>query len=132
MSQPLTRRQAVKAAGAVGASLLGAEPGNDLTSKPAVELVALMRSRKVSAMEVLEAHLKQIERVNSKVNAIVTLVPEMAREAARKADEAIAKKAPLGLCTDFPSRTRTCRTLRESARRMARRCSRTTFPPAIH
>ena len=53
-------------------------------------------------MEVLDAHLKQIERVNSKVNAIVTLVPDMAREAARKADEAIAKKLPLGPLHGLP------------------------------
>ena len=62
----------------------------------------MMRSRKVSVMEVLEAHLKQIERVNSKVNAIVTLVPDMARAAARKADEAIARKAPLGPLHGLP------------------------------
>ena len=102
MSESLTRRQAVKAAGAVGASLLSAEPGNDLTSKSAVDLASMIRRRTVSVMEVLDAHLKQIERVNSKVNAIVTLVPEMAREAARKADEAVAKGVALGPLHGLP------------------------------
>ena len=43
--------------------------------------------RQVSAVELLEAHLTQIERVNPEVNAIVTLVPELARERAAAADE---------------------------------------------
>jgi amidase len=53
----------------------------------AVEMATLIRAKKLSAREALAAHLKQIERVNPKVNAIVTLVPEMAADAAAKADE---------------------------------------------
>lgn len=101
-NEPLTRRQAVQAAGAIGATLLAAEPTNDLTAKSAVELASMIRKRTVSVSEVLEAHLQQIDRVNSKVNAIVTLVPEMARESARKADEAIAKRATLGPLHGLP------------------------------
>ena len=41
-------------------------------------MARLIRAKKLSAREALAAHLKQIERVNPKVNAIVTLVPEMA------------------------------------------------------
>jgi hypothetical protein len=48
----------------------------------AVEMARLIRAKKLSAREALAAHLKQIERVNPKVNAIVTLVAEMAAEAA--------------------------------------------------
>lgn len=58
----------------------------------ALDLVALLRNRKISAREVMAAHLTQISRVNSKVNAIVTLVPEdqlMAQ--ALEAHESIAK-----------------------------------------
>ena len=39
----------------------------------------------------MEAHLAQIEKVNPQVNAIVTLVPELALEQARKADEKLAQ-----------------------------------------
>src|SRR5262245_64991284 len=53
----------------------------------AVEMARLIRSKKLSAREALAAHLKQIERVNPKVNAIVTLVAEMAAESAARADE---------------------------------------------
>ena len=45
----------------------------------AIEMARLIRAKKLSAREALAAHLKQIERVNPKVNAIVTLVPELAR-----------------------------------------------------
>jgi len=68
----------------------------------ATEMARLIRDRKLSAREALEAHLKQIERVNPKVNAIVTLVPEMAREAARKADDMQARGAALGRLHGLP------------------------------
>ena len=48
---------------------------NELCFLRSTELAAKVRRREVSAVEVTEAHLKQIERVNPKVNAIVTLVP---------------------------------------------------------
>lgn len=59
---------------------------------PAKELASLIHQKKLSSREVMQAHLKQIGRINPKVNAIVTLVPEdqlMAQALA--ADEAIAK-----------------------------------------
>src|SRR5262249_52946038 len=59
--------------------------------------VALIRKKKLSAREALTAHLQQIERVNPKVNAIVTLVADQAMEAARKADESWAKGPLHGL-----------------------------------
>ena len=68
----------------------------------AVEMARLIRAKKISAREVLAAHLKQIERVNPKVNAIVTLVPEMAEAAAAKADEMQAHKAVLGPLHGLP------------------------------
>src|ERR1017187_4359310 len=54
----------------------------------AIEMARLIRTKKLSAREALAAHLKQIERVNPKVNAIVPLVPEMAAAAAAKAGKA--------------------------------------------
>ena len=68
----------------------------------AVEMARLIRAKKLSAREALAAHLKQIERVNPKVNAIVTLVPEMASEAAAKADEMQAQKKTLGPLHGLP------------------------------
>src|SRR4030088_807090 len=68
----------------------------------AVEMSRLIRTRKLSAREALAAHLKQIERVNPKVNAIVTLVPEMAADAAAKADEMQVHKEKLGPLHGLP------------------------------
>jgi amidase len=65
-------------------------------------MARLIRTKKLSAREVLAAHLKQIERVNPKVNAIVTLVPEMAADAATKADEMQAHKERLGPLHGLP------------------------------
>ena len=67
-----------------------------------IEMARLIRARKLSAREALAAHLKQIERVNPKVNAIVTLVPELAADAAAKADEMQARKENLGPLHGLP------------------------------
>ena len=40
------------------------------------KLARLIRTRKLSAVEVMQAFIAQIERVNPKVNAIVTFLPE--------------------------------------------------------
>lgn len=66
------------------------------------ELVERMRNKELSAREVLEAHLQQIERVNPKVNAIVTLVPELARARADEADAAIMRGEVLGPLHGLP------------------------------
>ena len=57
----------------------------------ASELARRIASRELSAREVMEAHLDQIERVNPNVNAIVTLIPEKALEQASAADERLAR-----------------------------------------
>ncbi len=69
----------------------------------AIDLLELMRHKKLSACEVMQAHLRQIYHVNSKVNAFVTLVPEeqlMAQAAA--ADEALARGRWLGPLHGLP------------------------------
>ena len=50
-----------------------------LTRKSARELATMIASRAVSPVEVLDAHLAVIARVNPKLNAIVTLVADQAR-----------------------------------------------------
>ena len=64
----------------------------DVCFMNAVDMAVLLRSKKISAREVMQAHLRQIERVNSKVNAIITHVPEgQLMELALAADESLAK-----------------------------------------
>ncbi len=61
----------------------------ELCFMTAVELLKLMRSREVSAGEVISAHIAQIERVNPSVNAIVTMVDgDRLMEQASAADDA--------------------------------------------
>src|SRR5215469_1164348 len=54
-------------------------------------LAAAIRARDVSAAEVLDAHLAQIERRNPALNAVVTMNAGGARARARAADRALAR-----------------------------------------
>jgi len=62
---------------------------------PAKQLARLIRTRKVSATEVMRAFIAQVERVNPKVNAIVTFLPEQALKAAKALDRRKGAKPPL-------------------------------------
>jgi amidase len=77
-------------------------PDETLTRKSATELADLIATRKVSPVEVLNAHLAAIARVNPKLNAVVTLVVDQAREAARDAETAVARGAKLGSLHGLP------------------------------
>ena len=70
---------------------------SELCEMSAVELAARLARKQVSAREVMTAHLAQIERVNPKINAIVTLVAEQAMAGAAKADDAIMRRDPVGV-----------------------------------
>lgn len=101
---PMTRRDTLKlGVNATLATMLPANPANDICFMRAVDLLAAIRAKKISAREVMEAHLEQIHRLNPKVNAIVTLVPEDQLLAqATAADEALAKGQPLGPLHGLP------------------------------
>jgi len=73
-----------------------------LTRKSARELARLIASRAVSPIEVLDAYLKVIEALNPKLNAIVTLAAEQARDAARRAEAAVMQGEPLGPLHGLP------------------------------
>jgi amidase len=59
---------------------------NELCFKPATALAQVLKARKLSATELVRAFIAQIERVNPKVNAIVTFLPELALKQARALD----------------------------------------------
>jgi amidase len=75
---------------------------DDLCFLTATEMLALLLSKQLSSEELVRAHLEQIERVNPKVNAVVTLVAEQALEKARAGDNALAKGKSLGLLHGLP------------------------------
>ena len=68
----------------------------------ATELAQKIRQRELSAVEVMEEHLRQIERVNPTVNAIITLLPERAMDGARAADKALASGKEVGPLHGLP------------------------------
>ena len=75
---------------------------SDLIWRTATELAALIRKGEVSAVEVLQAHLAQIDALNPQLNAIVTYLPEQALELATAADEKQARGDELGILHGLP------------------------------
>ncbi len=62
----------------------------NLVFQPARKLARLLRTRKLSTVEVMKAFIAQVEHVNPKVNAIVTFLPDAALKEAKRLD---AKRA---------------------------------------
>jgi amidase len=75
---------------------------DDVCFRPATQLAAMVRSREISARELLEAHLARIDRLNPGINAIVTLDAEGARAAADAADAALAAGGSVGPLHGLP------------------------------
>ena len=75
---------------------------DDLCLRPATELSALLRSREISARELLDAHLDRIDRLNPALNAIITLDADGARAAADAADARLAAGEPVGPLHGLP------------------------------
>jgi amidase len=102
----LTRREVLTGIAAASLLPIGSLHAESIASPlcftSAVEMAQMIRAKKLSAREALAAHLKQIDRVNPRVNAIVTLVAEMATEAAARADEMQARGEPLGPLHGLP------------------------------
>ncbi|MBZ5622179.1 MAG: amidase [Acidobacteriia bacterium] len=100
-----TRREAVgglAAASLLTGTLKAQAAASSVCFTSTVEMARLIRTGKLSAREALATHMKQIARVNPKVNAIVTLVPEIAAGDAAKADEMQARKEKLGPLHGLP------------------------------
>ncbi|NPV85409.1 MAG: amidase [Anaerolineae bacterium] len=81
---------------------------SDLVFLSAVQLSNLIRKRKVSCVEVLEAYLQQISQHNPQVNAVVALDEERARRQARKADDALARGEVWGQLHGLPITIKDC------------------------
>jgi amidase len=60
--------------------------GNELVLKPAVWQLELLRSGELSVVELAEAHIRQIERLNPELNVFADFDAERVRERARKHD----------------------------------------------
>ena len=62
----------------------------------AAELAQAIRTKEVSAREVVQAHLDRIAAVNDKVNAVTVVLGESALAGADAADRSVAAGGPLG------------------------------------
>src|SRR5204862_370152 len=65
---------------------------DELCWRSATELTAMIRRKTVSPVEVVEAILARIERVNPRLGAFVTVTADEARRAARAAERAVMRK----------------------------------------
>jgi amidase len=75
---------------------------SDLVFTSACQLAQMIRDREVSAVEVLDAHLEQIAKHNSKLNAICTLDEEQSRQRAKQADEDLDQGKNWGVLHGIP------------------------------
>jgi len=75
---------------------------NDLAFVTISELSELIRTRKVSPVEVTELMLQRIEQFNPTLNAYITVMPELAMRAAREAEAEIGRGAWRGPLHGIP------------------------------
>jgi amidase len=68
-----------------------AAASTDITASSVTGLARLIRSRRISATEAVDAYLARIEAVNPLVNAVVRLDADNARKRARQADATLAR-----------------------------------------
>jgi amidase len=75
---------------------------NELLSCSATQQAGLIRQRKISSLELVQAHLEQIAAVNPTINAAVEVFREQAIAEARAADQAMARDQCLGSLHGVP------------------------------
>ncbi|WP_083748595.1 amidase [Pelomonas sp. KK5] len=97
-----TALAALPALGAQAASVTPA-PGGEIVEWGGVQLSQAIQSKQVSCVEVMNAYLAQIDRMNPKVNALVSLQPRetLLAEAAER-DAQLARGQRLGWLHGFP------------------------------
>ena len=74
---------------------------NELVSFPLTSILELIASRKLSPVEVVEAHLARIEESNPSLNAIITIANDALERAHAAEAELVSSKNP-GLLLGLP------------------------------
>ncbi len=77
--------------------------GEDLFRLTAHEAARLLARREVSSLELTRAVLERAQQADSRLNAFVTLTPELALEQARQADERLARGDDVTPLTGVPA-----------------------------
>src|ERR1044072_6323082 len=73
----------------------------ELVEQSLETIARMIRQREVSPVQVVEAHLERIGRINPELNAIVTLAPDVV-ERARAAEAALLRRDEVGLLHGVP------------------------------
>ena len=68
---------------------------NDVVLAPAVRQLELLRSGEISVVELAEAHIRQIERLNPRLNALVDFDADRIRKQAQRLDATTETRGPL-------------------------------------
>jgi Asp-tRNA(Asn)/Glu-tRNA(Gln) amidotransferase A subunit family amidase len=71
-------------------------------------MAQMIRDREISPVELVQAHLRQIQHVNPKLNAFVAIMAEEAMAAAKQAEAAVARGDSLGLLHGVPVTVKDC------------------------
>lgn len=74
----------------------------EILKSSATVMAEAIRQKQISSVELLDALLRHIEKVNPSINAIVQLDAQRARESAQKCDHLLAKGFLLGLFHGVP------------------------------
>jgi Asp-tRNA(Asn)/Glu-tRNA(Gln) amidotransferase A subunit family amidase len=75
---------------------------NELNFLSAAAMGDQVRKKKISPVELVQAHLAQIEKLNPKLNAFVEVGAERAREQAKETEQAVMEKAQIGPLHGIP------------------------------
>jgi Asp-tRNA(Asn)/Glu-tRNA(Gln) amidotransferase A subunit family amidase len=75
---------------------------SDINFLPAVSMAEQIRKKKLSPVELLDAYLAQVEKLNPKLNAFVQVDAQRALRAARDAEKAVMQKKTLGPLHGIP------------------------------
>jgi len=68
----------------------------ELCFTPATELIGMIRSRKISPVELTQVVLDRIQAIDPKIRAYITVIPELALQTAREREKELMGKDPLG------------------------------------
>ena len=82
--------------------MTSASERRELTFTPAYKLAELIRKKKLSPVELMEAVVARIEELNPKLNAYLTVIGDQAIEKAREAEKALSSKSRLGPLHGIP------------------------------
>ncbi len=74
----------------------------ELSFTPATELASMIRSKKISPVELTRVVLDRIEAFNPRIHAYITVIPEIALKTARECEESLMKGKTLGSLHGIP------------------------------